>query len=117
MQAAAGHRFLVLDELHTYRGRQGADVDPLVRSVREATHATSLQCVGTSATVAGTGTPDEHRHEAAAITTRLVGSEVVPANVIGEKLHRARWLSDQARRLGFDEGFLPAGSKPDKGGR
>ena len=29
-------RFLVLDELHTYRGRQGADVAMLVRRVREA---------------------------------------------------------------------------------
>ncbi len=31
----AGLRFLVLDELHTYRGRQGADVALLVRRVRE----------------------------------------------------------------------------------
>jgi ATP-dependent helicase YprA (DUF1998 family) len=30
-----GLRFLVLDELHTYRGRQGADVALLVRRVRE----------------------------------------------------------------------------------
>lgn len=33
---AKGLRFLVLDELHTYRGRQGADVALLVRRVREA---------------------------------------------------------------------------------
>src|SRR5262249_38889240 len=31
----AGLSFLVLDELHTYRGRQGADVALLVRRVRE----------------------------------------------------------------------------------
>ncbi len=31
---AVGLRFLVLDELHTYRGRQGADVALLVRRVR-----------------------------------------------------------------------------------
>ncbi len=31
---AEGLRFLVLDELHTYRGRQGADVAMLVRRVR-----------------------------------------------------------------------------------
>jgi len=31
----AGLRLLVLDELHTYRGRQGADVALLVRRVRE----------------------------------------------------------------------------------
>jgi ATP-dependent helicase YprA (DUF1998 family) len=34
-QHAQGLRFLVLDELHTYRGRQGADVAMLVRRVRE----------------------------------------------------------------------------------
>ena len=34
-----GLRFLVLDELHTYRGRQGADVAMLVRRVREACKA------------------------------------------------------------------------------
>ena len=36
VRAAQGLSFLVLDELHTYRGRQGADVALLVRRVREA---------------------------------------------------------------------------------
>ena len=53
VEAARDLRFLVLDELHTYRGRQGADVALLVRRVREATRATRLQVVGTSATLAG----------------------------------------------------------------
>ncbi|MGW5681214.1 DEAD/DEAH box helicase [Nonomuraea sp. NPDC003754] len=34
--AAQGLCFLVLDELHTYRGRQGADVSLLVRRLRDA---------------------------------------------------------------------------------
>src|SRR6266540_3539827 len=38
--AALGPRFLVLDELHTYRGRQGADVALLVRRLRDACQAT-----------------------------------------------------------------------------
>lgn len=54
--AAQGLQFLVLDELHTYRGRQGADVALLARRVRDALAATHLQCVGTSATLAGGGT-------------------------------------------------------------
>ena len=37
-----GLRFLVLDELHTYRGRQGADVALLVRRVRDRWLATML---------------------------------------------------------------------------
>ena len=35
MRNAKGLRFLVLDELHTHRARQGADVALLVRCVRE----------------------------------------------------------------------------------
>lgn len=54
-------RFLVLDELHTYRGRQGADVALLVRRVRDACNATHLQCVGTSATLPTEGTHDSTR--------------------------------------------------------
>lgn len=50
VRAARGLRFLVLDELHTYRGRQGADVAMLVRRCRDAFQTTDLQCVGTSAT-------------------------------------------------------------------
>jgi len=39
--------FLVLDELHTYRGRQGADVAMLVRRLRERlTPSGVLQCIG-----------------------------------------------------------------------
>ena len=39
VRMASGLEFLVLDELHTYRGRQGADVALLVRRVREACRA------------------------------------------------------------------------------
>lgn len=55
IRAAQGVQFLVLDELHTYRGRQGADVAMLVRRVRNALNADNLLCVGTSATMGGTG--------------------------------------------------------------
>jgi len=55
VRGAVGLKFLVLDELHTYRGRQGADVALLVRRVRAALN-TELLCVGTSATMATEGT-------------------------------------------------------------
>ena len=89
VEAARGLRFLVLDELHTYRGRQGADVALLVRRVRDALATDKLQCVGTSATLAGSGTYDEQRREVAEVATQLFGSEVKPENVIGESLRRA----------------------------
>jgi ATP-dependent helicase YprA (DUF1998 family) len=56
VEAAQGLRFLVFDELHTYRGRQGADVALLVRRVREACRAQELLHVGTSATLSGQDT-------------------------------------------------------------
>ena len=55
--AAAGLSFLVLDELHTYRGRQGADVALLVRRVREACRSPQMLCVGTSGTMSSAATP------------------------------------------------------------
>jgi len=42
VQAAQGLQFLVLDELHTYRGRQGADVAFLIRRVRNQFNADNL---------------------------------------------------------------------------
>ncbi len=88
VNAARGLKFLVLDELHTYRGRQGADVALLVRRVREACQAHEMLCVGTSATMAGGGTHDEQRAEIAGVATRLFGAQVRPDDVIGETLTR-----------------------------
>jgi ATP-dependent helicase YprA (DUF1998 family)/very-short-patch-repair endonuclease len=89
IQAAQDLRFLVLDELHTYRGRQGADVGLLARRVREACNATALQCVGTSATLASGGTVDQQRREVAGVASLLFGDGVLPEHVIGETLRRA----------------------------
>jgi ATP-dependent helicase YprA (DUF1998 family) len=87
--AAKGLWFLVLDELHTYRGRQGADVAMLVRRVRDACDAPALQVVGTSATMASGGTQRERREAVAVVAGRLFGTEVTPGRVIGETLLRA----------------------------
>lgn len=89
VRAAQGLRFLVLDELHTYRGRQGADVALLVRRARELFGANQLQIVGTSATLAGPGTYGEQQREIAAVASVLFGAEVAPSDVIGETLRRA----------------------------
>jgi very-short-patch-repair endonuclease len=96
--------FLVLDELHTYRGRQGADVAMLVRRVREAFGATDLRCVGTSATMAGPGTLAAQKVEVARAASKLFGSTVEPEDVIGETLRRStedRDFSDNAMRQGL----------------
>lgn len=89
VRGAQGLRFLVLDELHTYRGRQGADVALLVRRAREALHAEQLQCVGTSATLAGPGSLAQQRADVAAVASRLFGVTVHPEHIISESLRRA----------------------------
>ena len=89
VKAAKGLQFLVLDELHTYRGRQGADVAMLVRRVREACSSPHLQCVGTSATMASGGSTLDQKRTVAEVATRIFGSPVVPEHVIGETLTRA----------------------------
>lgn len=87
--SAKNLRFLVLDELHTYRGRQGADVAMLLRRLRSAVDEQDLQCVGTSATLAGPGTRAEQRTEVAALASRLFGTEIRGEDVVGETLRRA----------------------------
>jgi ATP-dependent helicase YprA (DUF1998 family) len=89
IQAATGLDFLVLDELHTYRGRQGADVALLVRRVRAATESPELQVVGTSATMASGGSVEDRKRAVASVASRLFGSTVSPDRVIGETLVRA----------------------------
>lgn len=87
--AAKGLRFLVLDELHTYRGRQGADVAFLVRRLRNRIDSDNLLCVGTSATMGGSGSPAEQRAEVSRVAGLLFGAPVPPENVIGETLQPA----------------------------
>src|SRR5579875_101170 len=94
VRAAEDLSFLVLDELHTYRGRQGSDVALLVRRVRDATGAANLRFVGTSATLAGPGSFAEQRAEVARVASRLFGAVVEPHNVIGETLRPATHEAD-----------------------
>lgn len=84
---AKGLRFLVLDELHTYRGRQGADVALLVRRVREAL-CDELICIGTSATMATDGTQMERNAAVASVASRLFGVAIADRNVVTETLRR-----------------------------
>ena len=83
-----GLRFLVLDELHTYRGRQGADVALLVRRVHERLQPENLLCIGTSATMASEGSIGDRNRVVASVASKLFGSEIAESNVIVETLER-----------------------------
>ena len=85
-----GLEFLILDELHTYRGRQGADVALLVRRLREKLEADHLVCIGTSATMSSTGTVEDRNKTVADVSTKLFGAKpaITTHDVIGETLER-----------------------------
>ena len=85
-----GLEFLILDELHTYRGRQGADVALLVRRLREKLEAEQLVCIGTSATMSSTGSVEDRNKTVADVSTKLFGARpaITSHEVIGETLER-----------------------------
>jgi ATP-dependent helicase YprA (DUF1998 family) len=112
IEAAKGLWFLILDELHTYRGRQGADVALLVRRLRDLCSAADVQCVGTSATMTTEGDVRDQRRAVADVATTLFGVPVQSAQVIGETLERitdpAGIAPDALRRRVLD-GSTPTG--------
>lgn len=81
-------QFLVLDELHTYRGRQGADVAMLVRRVRERLAGPGLVCIGTSATMASEGDYLDRNQRVAEVASRLFAASIPHTNVVTETLVR-----------------------------
>lgn len=95
----AGLRFLVLDELHTYRGRQGADVALLVRRVRERLAPQKLQCIGTSATMASEGSAEKKREVVAEVASTLFATEVEQSSIITETLERATDQKQNAKNI------------------
>ena len=90
IENATGLDFIVLDELHTYRGRQGADVAILVRRLRNrCTPDKAPICIGTSATMASEGSETSRAQAVADVASRLFGTLIGPESVIDELLQRA----------------------------
>ena len=96
-KAAGGIRYLVFDELHTYRGRQGADVAMLIRRLKERAAAPQVIHIGTSATMVAERnvSPAGRRQAVADFASRLFGHPFSEQDVIEETL------------LPFTEGGLP----------
>ena len=101
-------QFIVMDELHFYRGRQGADVGMLLRRLsRNASDDVSY--IGTSATVVSEGSQVERRRAVADVATKLFGAEVRPENVVEEtlvritKVHAPRTRDEMCAALDMDE--------------
>lgn len=80
--------FLAFDELHTYRGRQGADVSYLIRRIK-ALAGSKIVCMGTSATMSSHGTYADQQKAVADVASKIFGEKVETKQVIGELLERS----------------------------
>src|SRR5271165_996069 len=90
IENAQGLEFIVLDELHTYRGRQGADVAMLVRRLRDRLCRNRLPlCSGTSATMSSQEDESKRAIAVARVASRLFGTDIPSDAVIDETLQRA----------------------------
>jgi ATP-dependent helicase YprA (DUF1998 family) len=85
-KGAANLQFVVLDELHTYRGRQGADVAILLRRLRERSGNPHLTCIGTSATMVSGDSADDRRAAVARVASSIFGVPLSADHVIEETL-------------------------------
>src|SRR5690606_10769589 len=75
----------VYDELHVYKGRQGADVSLLNRRIKACAKNKDIICIGTSATMA-TGSIEEQKHAVTKVASRFFDTPFEPDNVIVETL-------------------------------
>ncbi|HNW74278.1 MAG TPA: DEAD/DEAH box helicase [Bacteroidales bacterium] len=78
-------QYLVFDELHTYRGRQGSDVAMLIRRIRNYC-TKELVCIGTSATMASEGAIEQRKQAVAEVASQLFSSVFSIDQIINETL-------------------------------
>lgn len=80
-------RFLVLDELHTYRGRQGADVSMLIRRIK-AQSRNKIISMGTSATMVSSGSISSQKEQVAEVASKIFGANFEAGQIVHEYLER-----------------------------
>lgn len=80
--------YLVFDELHTYRGRQGSDVAMLIRRIK-AKSQQKIICIGTSATMVSGGSISEQKQKVAKVASTLFGTSFEIDQIVNETLSRS----------------------------
>jgi hypothetical protein len=78
-------RYLLFDELHTYRGRQGADVAMLIRRIKSFCK-NPLLSIGTSATMASGVSRTEQKQAVAKVASEIFASDFTTDQIIDETL-------------------------------
>ena len=101
IENAQGFDFLVLDELHTYRGRQGADVAMLMRRVRDRLcRDHNPICIGTSSTMVSESEGIDTSASMARVASLLFGADIGHDDVVTESLDGQRTRAGILRRSG-----------------
>lgn len=99
--------FLAFDELHTYRGRQGADVSYLIRRIKALT-ASPVVCMGTSATMSSRGDFTERQKAVAEVASKIFGETITSGQVIAERLERSlQWNGVQPAPAELSSPIIP----------
>jgi superfamily II DNA/RNA helicase len=80
-------KYLVFDELHTYRGRQGSDVAFLIRRVK-AQAKQKVSCIGTSATMVSEGSVLDQKKKVAGVASKMFGTSFNEDQIVNEYLMR-----------------------------
>jgi len=78
-------RYLVLDELHVYRGRQGADIAMLMKRL-QAQAKNDLICIGTSATMATGATAEARKDAVIKVADSIFGKSYQRDQIVEETL-------------------------------
>lgn len=83
-------KYLVFDELHTYRGRQGSDVSILIRRIKSGA-SNEIFCIGTSATMVSSDATslEEQKEKVAEVASTIFGSEINSEQIVNEYLVRS----------------------------
>lgn len=84
-------KYLVFDELHTYRGRQGSDVSILIRRIKAAATNREIVCIGTSATMVSDDatTLKQQKQKVAEIASTIFGTDIQSNQIVNEYLVRS----------------------------
>jgi superfamily II DNA/RNA helicase len=78
-------KFVVFDELHTYRGRQGADVALLIRRLKSIC-SNPLQCIGTSATMISGDSVERPKKVVAEFASLIFAEDFTIEQIVDESL-------------------------------
>ncbi len=95
-------KYLVFDELHTYRGRQGSDVSLLIRRIKTLA-ANKLVCIGTSATMVSGGDATDKKEAVAGVAATIFGEPFPQENIIGEYLENITQTGEMPDRAALQE--------------